>query len=330
MPIYDWSIDRHKNRLREQMRGMQDALNSMAVSMHFDYYGVAVQRGTKVFEMLTQTVDTLDPHIILMQVHVPNVITPEHIRRLKEVYPHILVLNWNGDVYPESQLVGEGLELSKAVDLHLSVNGSVVTALNEQGIPAEYWQIGYEPLMLPGDDRPEVEAHDVVFLGGGYSEKRIEIARAMEASGADFALYGAWNGEFNADGECYYDFKTQGQIYRAAKLTIGDQQWPDQIGYVSNRIFNALAAGGALLLQQNFDGCEKYTGLKDGVHFVGWDKSSDLPKLIKHWISPKRAKEREKIVRAGQEYVLANCSFEMRLKELFTEILPRRFGGNDD
>lgn len=102
------------------------------------------------------------------------------------------------------------------------------------------------------------------------------------------------------------------------KIALGDCQWRDSVGYVSNRILQCLYAG-TFMLQQSFKGMEKYTGLKNGVHLVTWDSIEEVPDLIKYWM--KNEDKRLKIAKEGQEFVMTKHSFDVRVDELFKKLL---------
>jgi len=112
-------------------------------------------------------------------------------------------------------------------------------------------------------------------------------------------------------------------IRRAAKIEIGDNQYERDTGFISNRIFDCLAAGGALLLHQRVLHLEEYTGLAAGVHYIEWTDIDDLTKKIAYYLNPKHAAKRDKIVKCAYDYVRRDHSFEARLKELFQVIIPR-------
>jgi len=91
---------------------------------------------------------------------------------------------------------------------------------------------------------------------------------------------------------------------------------------VSNRLFQTLAAGGAVYLQQCFAGMEECLGLEEWTHLLIWNSFSELKERI-GWVlaNPGEAK---RIAEAGQEYVLAHHSFEARVRELRDMVLDRR------
>ena len=84
---------------------------------------------------------------------------------------------------------------------------------------------------------------------------------------------------------------------------------------MSNRLFQAMAAGGALLLQQHFDGMEDLLGLEHGKHLIVWKDYDDLREKIAYYLE--HEDERAKIARAGQHEILKKHSFHARLRELF-------------
>jgi spore maturation protein CgeB len=92
---------------------------------------------------------------------------------------------------------------------------------------------------------------------------------------------------------------------------------------VSNRIFDCLYAGGAILLHQTVDCLEDFTGLKAGVHYVEWTDMADLAQKIAYYMNPRNEAKRAKIVKTAAAYVRDHHSFDARLKQLFNVILPR-------
>lgn len=133
-------------------------------------------------------------------------------------------------------------------------------------------------------------------------------------------LYG--NGHPALNKPTMYDVATNRRLYEHATVIVSDQQFPDARGYVSNRMWEVLAAGGGICLQQiqpdnDLDG---YTGLQDGVHYAGWLSINHLQALIEYYLKhPDKAK---KIALAGQEYVMNNHSPQHRARHLLTQLMP--------
>lgn len=303
LPIYEKYCGKYKWGLRE-------ALQRVGLVVEIDY----VNEDSNLSAIAAH----FQPHLILTQVHSPDGIPADVIARMREACPTAVLVNWNGDVYTHGLTTSEMLGYLRLFDMQLSVNESAVNTLRENGIRAAYWQIGYEPL----DESliPPAIRHDVVFLANGYSEKRTKLGQILQnMAGVNVGIYG--RGWRYANGDTTYKFYEGAAIYRNAKIAIGDNQYADQRGFVSNRIFEALA-NGVFLLHQRIDGLEELTGLVDGVHYCAWSDENDLQKAIRYWLASKRDSQRTAIAAAGQAFVRKYHSFDARVTELLESILP--------
>lgn len=316
LPIYEpgWQVQ------KEQKRGLRDALARRYIVYEFDYVAMRDNRPALQAELM-RILETFQPDLLLTQLHGDDIITPDMLQGLRQQLPRLVVINWNGDYWPHG-LTSQGmLKLLAHVDLQLTVNASVLDTYKAHGIPAAYWQIGYEEAPEPLPDMP---AHDVVFLGNAYSDQRKELGRLI-MSFADhdcyIGLYGSgWtleDGRPVSDGNTTYDFAKGAAIYRNAKIAIGDSQFPDAYGFVSNRIFQALAAGGALLLHQTVPGLKELTGLEADQHYIEWSDFDDLRAKIEYWLNPANEDKRREIAERGTRFVRHFHSFDMRVQELF-------------
>lgn len=302
----------------EQKHGLRDALmRKGALVYEVDYLAYARERERLLAGML-QVFDTFQPHMLLMQVQGADVVNAEFMATIRQHCPRLFVANWNGDVYPEALTNKAMLDMLRFVDLQLVVNAAVMPFYEQNHIPVAYWQCAYE---THEGDLPDVPKWDVLFLGGNYSEYRTSFGNALLAMGINVGLYGLNWGEAGHP-DCTYDFLKGRALYKNAKISIGDNQFPQQIGFVSNRVFEALAAGGALLLHQKVTDLDKYTGLQAGVHYIEWNTIEELQQHIRYWLDPAHEKERKKLVKAAQKYALEHHSFDTRVSQLFSELLP--------
>lgn len=296
-----------------QKRGLRDALSEVGMVYEVDYVAFKGRESALEKELL-HILTTFQPDLIVSQLHGPDIITPALRDRLRATCPRMVWVNWNGDYWPSGLTSPAMLDLLRGIDLQLVVNGSVLETYEQHAIPAAYWQIGYEDVT----HLPDMPAWDVLFLGNGYSEKRQELVRQLQRFDS-VGVYGS--GWPNAAGECTYDFERGAALYRRCKIAIGDNQFPDAEGFVSNRLFQALAAG-AFLLHQRVPGLEALTGLRDGEHYVAWDTFEDLHRLIEHYLDPANEAERVKIAAAGEAFTHERHSFRARVRELFRDLLP--------
>lgn len=318
VPIYEVGHPHQK----QTKRGLRDALARLGMVYEYDYLGVAAERGNEyMLAYLRDIADSWNPDVILMQVHTPTDtgINARYIHLLKKEHPQAKLVNWNGDYHPRDLLSPQNVAMAKAFDLQCVVTTVVSERYDAAGVNWMYWQIGYEK----SDARPDASTpqHDVVFLANGYSGDRLKLGKALrKLKGVDVGLYGSWGKGIRANGNTLYDFDAGCKLYRAAKLAIGDSQWPDATGFVSNRLFQAMAAGGSLLLHQWFDGMSSLLGLEDGVHLIVWDDIRDLKKKIQYWLRPVNAAKRQEIAAAGRDFVLKHHSFDVRVAELMKEL----------
>lgn len=309
LPIFESRVYPHHSTMK---RGLREGLQRYGHVVEVDYLN-------EPFD-LCELVDRWQPDILFTQCQR----NPLDFSDARKLQPNMLVLNWNGDVYLDALIDDVTLNWLKSnVDVQLVVNAKALERYQQHGIKAAYWQCGYEPVNeIYSTDTTTVG--EIVFMGSAYSERRHALARGLTQLPYNVKLIGTgWvNYPDHNGGNTTYEFEVTNAIRRAAVIEVGDNQYPEDVGFVSNRMFDCLAAGGALLLHQHVPLLEEYTGLKAGVHYVEWHTHEDLMAAIHYYMDKKRAKQRAKIVKAGYDEVRRNHSFEARLKDLFTRILP--------
>lgn len=322
LPIYEAGNGLAQRNQRAQKRGLRDALNKYGVVYELDYLPYQ-WRTDDLKRELFNILDTFRPDMLLTQVHAPDVLTLETLREVRARAPRMVVVNWNGDYWPEAQTEPKMLNWLKCCDLALVVNADLLSIYEQYSIPAFYWQIGYEN---PPGTLPDVNSHDVLFLGQNYNNHRREfgdVLLSMRGEGVDIGIYGNYWREGEAYPDCTYDFLQGRALYKHAKLTVANNPFPDALGFVSNRIFEALAGRGALMLHQYVKGLQELTGLTPGVHYIEWKTYDELKGYIRYFLDPKNEADRRRIVEAAYRYVSEFHSFDARLRQLFTEFLPK-------
>lgn len=312
LPIFESSYPHH----RAMKRGLREALQERFNVVEVDYNNEPYD--------LPALVDAWQPNILFLQCQRGLI---ECVPQLHEQYPEMLILNWNGDVYLDALIDPVTLDwLKRGVDVQLCVNGAALSVYAEHGIKAAYWQCAYEPVHESVFITPE-NAPEIVFMGSNYvsaqGDLRRQLADVLTSTPYKLHLVGSgWVNypDFNA-GNTTYNFEVSNAIRRAATLEIGDNQYYTDTGFISNRVFDCLAAGEALLLHQKVDQLEEFTGIKAGLHYVVWDDFEDLKQKIAYYMTHEKA--RAKIVKRAYAYVREHHSFSARLRELFHVILPK-------
>jgi hypothetical protein len=303
---------------KEQKRGLREALARVGVVVEYDYAGVAAERGGQY--MRNEFLDYCDmwvPDVILMQCHSPDPdrgFTADHIFQIKQENRQAHLINWNGDYHPEDLFSHENLRMAQQFDIQAVVTTQVSDMYRKNHIQWRYWQNGWEDdsAGIPTDSTPR---HDVVFLANGYSRNRQRLARWLRGLPYNVGLYGSWPAEFNPDGYTLYNFDAGARIYRGARISIGDDQWRAP-GFVSNRLFQAMHAGGALYMQQAVPGLAELLGLQDGVHFVQWVDLNDLQTKMAYYLEHEA--ERARIAEAGVRVMEERHSFDQRVAEMLS------------
>lgn len=311
LPIFESRVYPHHP---VQKRGLREALSRIGHVMEVDYLNQPYD--------LCELVRNWQPDILICQCQRDKI----DLTEARKLVPNMLVLNWNGDVYLDALIDPASLAwMQQNVDVQLVVNAAALPAYAAAGVKAAYWQCGYEPVNEELECENDI---DVVFMGSAYSDVRRELADVLTSLPCKTLLIGTgWvNYPTHNGGNTTYDFELSNAIRRAAKIEVGDNQWLTDTGFVSNRMFDSLAAGGALMLHQHVPELEKYTGLVAGVHYIEWTDFEDLKASVAYWLDKKRDKQRERIVKAAAVYVRECHSFDARVRQLFNEVLPGVLG----
>lgn len=298
---------------KRNKRGLREALSRVGVVWEVDYKA----HGKQAPEYLCAVAKAFKPHLILMQVHKTNVIDGVVIRAMRNEAPKAIIVNRIGDVYGDLHLQGKQLQTWQQCDALLVVNASTIEKLRNAGVNAFYWAHSYESVDEPLPDMP---THDVVFLGNGYDEFRKQLGQHLRDIPYNAGIYGAGH-IVKSDGNTHYDFAKGRSLYANAKIAISDQHFR-AYAYTSNRFWEIMVGGGALILHQQTDGFDELTGLKDGIHYASWADFDDLKNQIAYWLADENQKRRKQIVRNAKRQADTNHSFDARVKELLTEIIP--------
>ena len=231
----------------------------------------------------------------------------------------VVIVNWNGDASEKGLVTPDILEALREVDLQTVVNAKVLDVYEREGIPAAYWQIGIKFPAAPYQG--DVPAYEVLFQGNCYNEERKALVTALRSvrinrRKLNLGIYGSCAG---ANGNSHYDFAEQYALNSKAQIVIGDT-YPNTVGFVSNRLFQVLSAGG-FMLQQHSPRLDALTGLKAGVHYVEWNTLDELKRLIVEWLQPERAEDRRRIASAGQAFVCEHFTYDAQVRKLWS-LLP--------
>lgn len=286
----------------ENKRGLLWALQKVAEVREIDYLDIPIGELDKELRF---NLNDFRPDMLFTQLHGADRLTEAQAAAIRRDYPNMLWANLSGDVW---QPTDEFKRVLAHAHVQLINNASWIPEYAAAGVNAVFWPLGYEP---PVREYPDVAAHDVVYLGNNYSDKRKQLYNILRSLPYNVGIYG--NGWEQADGVNYYDTTAGDALYKRAKLTVSDQQWPEALGYLGNRPQQAMFAG-CFVLHQYTDQLTQLTGLIDGAHLVMFRELDELPTLISEWLA--KDDERQRIAEAGQWYTTEYLSWDMRVMQL--------------
>jgi hypothetical protein len=272
-----------------------------------------------LIEKIKREAEDLQANLVLSELHGADMLTVADLKLLRQQLPGVRWVNWNGDYRDPSSWHEADVEVSRAFDLQLVVCHDAVGEYERRGIPVLYWQIGWEPDGIGYEPARRTPRHDILLQANGYSESRVKLVAAIRDAGFALGPYGKGWPWFWARGGTLYDFRKGCRLIQAAKIVLSDSQWPNADGFVSNRLFQSLAAGGALVMQQYFKGYETF-GFTDAKHLVIWADTPDLIAELRYWLRSENEDRRQRIAAAGQAFCLEHHSFDVRVRELLEMI----------
>lgn len=334
MPIYEpgWTIQKHpihgKHGLRDALTRAKNKYGANHIVQEYDYLADSPDR---LRSHLLEIVDVFKPDLILTQIQSPQPLTAPLLAEIR-ARTGATIINWNGDQAQGGLGIGnegrEMLAILHQVDLQLITNMDAVPTYEQERIKWAYWQIGFEDVgedyeektstyyQEIGQDNPIHKSDNwpVVYLASLRSPERVAIADLIQGFGGKVFSPGD---EFAS----LYNFSVAKTIYNRAKVIISDNGFTSR-GFVSNRLFQALASGGGVVLQQHVDGLDELTGLSKDIHYLEWNTLDDLREWIRKildtehdgWSVP------EQIGHNGTIFVRANFSFDAQVAKLMNLI----------
>lgn len=294
-------------------RGLRDALAVWGETREIDYLAIPRER---LYETIYAEIASFEPDVLFLQLQGTDCLTPEDLRAFRRHFPNMALVNWNGDYWPEHLTSPDMIELVREADWQLVVNGSVLDTYAREGVKAAFFPFGYEP--APDYEQLDAPAYDVLFCGNNYSDKRQQLYDVLRSLPYNVGVYGI--GWAQSEGDTNYDFAMTTALYNRAKIVISDNQFPDALGYMSDRPIQAMYAG-AFVLQQRVSGMQDLLGFSIGKHYDDFGELSELSKGVPWWLT--HSDDRAAAALEAQQFVLKNHSWDARVSVLFNELLPQ-------
>lgn len=198
------------------------------------------------------------------------------------------------------------------------------------GVRAEYLPLAFDPRMLSEPQKRDV---DISFVGGvGKQSHWYQGTNALEAVAAKFPAQFQWFGYGNDNlavdsplRKCWRGFKwgrDMYAVYQRSKIGITRHGEVAQ-GFTNNLRCYEIAGSGAMLMTEASPNLGE---LFPGNTAVSYASAGELIEKIQYYLD--HDAERIGIAQAGQDHVLANHTYSIRMKrvsEVLTECLQGKY-----
>ena len=266
----------------------------------------------KLHGELMSAIQRVKPEVIFMQLQREGIVRPDMVREWKE--EGIKVVNWTGDV--RHPLPSWFKEVGKHC-LTLFTNDHDIELMRNEGLEADYMQIGYDekiyhPLGV------KVDCPEVVFLGNNYGgahfplseERRQTVKRLREELGDRFGLYGSgWPDGWVTDNFNNDEVK-EAQILRSAKIVVNVSHF-NYGRYSSDRLWRALGCG-AMVISHHYKDMEME--FKTNHDMKVYHNFRDLPGMCIKYLNEEE--ERKQIAINGWRKVKNSMTWAHRIESL--------------
>ena len=251
----------------------------------------------KAFGEMGYTVTNVNPNIIIHPFGAPTKL-PKHTYKIAWIYSHPDTVN---------------PKVLRQYDKIFCLSSSFIQKINQIGFEAE--------LMVGATAKKPVQReikYDIVFVGNYRPELPYgrKIVRDIGETPYNFKVWGVgWKDKLPKKyyGGQYFDNQKLEELYAAALITLCDHHEDmSREGFVSVRIFDALASGGFCISDKNA-GIEEIFG--DAV--PQYESAQHLRELIDFYIN--NPDERLRLMKKGGEIALSHTWKEKA--ELFLKVL---------
>jgi spore maturation protein CgeB len=169
-------------------------------------------------------------------------------------------------------------------------------------------------VFLPARDR--AHARELVFVGNSRNVMRRILADLLPTE-RDLAIWGGgWDELVDPRhlAGTYLPNHEVARAYHSAGIVLNDH-WDDmrEHGFVSNRLYDAVAAGG-FVISDHIDGLEE----RFGGAVVTYRTADELHALVEHYLA--EPSERAERSAAGRELVLGRHTFAHRVDDLLARV----------
>jgi spore maturation protein CgeB/GT2 family glycosyltransferase len=239
-----------------------------------------------------------------------------HLKGLSRFHPKPGQFNVLWSISHPAELTGEECD---GYDLIAVASPLFAERLRERtGTPVVVLEQAADPWVMRPDPTPEL-AHELVYVANSRNVLR-PIARDLLPTERDLAIWGTrWEGLIDTSRVIAEHLPNDElhRVYSSAGIVLNDH-WDDmrEYGYISNRIYDALACG-ALVLSDDVPGLHERFG--DAV--AVYRDAEELRELVERLLADPA--ERRRRAERGREVVLGEHTFAHRVTQLLEVVQER-------
>lgn len=246
--------------------------------------------------------DMHKPEIVFMHLQCGDVVNLDLLHYMSQ---SSITISWTGDVrhpIPEHYIA-----TGKHINITLFTNYNDVVDAKNQGIEADFLQVGYDDNSFIPSNHNAYD-RDIVFLGSNYNNifplsnqrfKMVEYLRNLY--GKRFEVFGSgWHGYESGSIKCY---EKECYTYQRSKIAINLSHF-NYSRYSSDRMFRLMGSG-AFCLSHSYPDIEQ--DFKIGKDLDVWHNLDDLTKKIDYYLHNDH--QRIEIAKTGCEHVRNNFTW---------------------
>jgi len=289
-------------------------INQDALLQKYDLDGFQVE--------VEKIIRHFQPDLVVLQAQRGTNVLPATVWRLREQWPWIFWMNFDGDVHVNMREQPFYFEIARAVHLQTVISPTLFPLYASRGVGVAFWPIGIEPEYIR--ERGPVDGPDVTFLGSLYgegvfpeAEMRRDAVLALAKSELSLGLYGGGWPRVGLESKYTGENHTENAaLYAGAKMALSISQSKDLWGYTSNRLYQICTSGCPALVQR-FVGMEA-GGYVDGETCIAWTTTDEMLEKARYYAA--HDAERERIGAAGKAMTLDRHTWAHRVEALWEMI----------
>lgn len=240
------------------------------------------------------------PDIVFLQIQQENVISEDTAHKLAQ---NSFVINFSGDV--REQLPDWYVHIGKHIQLSTFTNMVDVNRMRNYGLPADYLEIGFDPLIYNRKDipksGPKIIAHFNHYTDPSFplTQYRAEIVQKLKQEfGDQFGVFGNFP---NADGNFNSSQVDEAENYNKALIAINCSHFNFD-RYSSDRMLRLMGSG-TMCLSHHYLNIEQ--DFKIGHHLDVFMDLQDLVAKCRYYL----AEENQRSIIANNGYLHAHANF---------------------